>query len=71
MANVLMKFWRTDKENAKKFAKENNCIVALEYLAFADADSYVMFKSMEDYEQYKAETYTSIYSGWITLDFAW
>lgn len=45
--------------------------MALEYLATSDADSYVMFKSMEDYEQYKVETFASIYSGWITLDFAW
>ena len=68
---MIRKYWvNYDESKVKAFMKEHpDYIIAMEYLACIDADGYVIFENMEEYEKYKAETFTSIYSGWITLDF--
>lgn len=43
--------------------------MALAYEAWIDCDGILIFRDIEEYEKYKAENFTSIYSGWITLDF--
>ena len=67
----MKKYWRNrDEDKVRKEIKEHpEKILALEYLAWADADSYVLFDSIEEYEEYKKIAFKSIYSGWITTDF--
>ena len=65
-------YWRNQGEEKVLNLVEDNptYIVSLAYEAWADADCYIIFHNMAQYEEYKADHFTSIYSGWITLDFA-
>lgn len=66
---MVKKFWRSQLKEANEFVKGTNYIMALAYEAWADADVIIIFEDMDAYEEYKAKHFTSVYSGWITLDF--
>ena len=66
---MIKRFWPEQKEEAKAFVKGTNYVMALAYEAWIDCDGILIFENMEEYEKYKAKNFTSVYSGWITLDF--
>ena len=64
-------FWRNqDEQKVIAYKSEHpDCIVAMAYEAWLDADCYIIFKDMQEYDEYRSTHFTSMYSGWITLDF--
>lgn len=61
-------FWPEQTEKVRQYVAGTDRIVALAYEAWIDCDCVLVFDTMAEYEQYKAENFKSIYSGWITLD---
>lgn len=61
-------FWPEDKQEVKEYVNGTDKVVALAYEGWTDCDCVLVFDTMQEYEDYKNEMFTSIYSGWITLD---